>query len=191
MIWLRGSQMTSTTRIFTAEELLKMPQDGFRYELVKGELHKMSPAGNKHGKQAMRIGSALFQHVETNNLGTVFAAETGFRLSSNPDTVRAPDAAFVSRQRMEESGETEGYWPGAPDLAVEVISAGDTYAEVEEKVFDWLDAGTLMVIVLNPRKRAATIYRSLTKIAVLTENDSIDGGDVVPGWKMPVKSLFA
>jgi Uma2 family endonuclease len=83
-----------------------------------------------------------------------------------------------------------GYWPGAPDLAIEVISPSDTYAEVEEKVFEWLEAGTLMVLVVNPRRRSVTIYRSLADIIVLTQNDTLDGGDVVPGWTMPVKDIF-
>ena len=123
-------------------------------------------------------------------LGIVYAAETGFKLASNPDVVRAPDVAFIRRDRVEEVGDVEGYWPGAPDLAVEVISPSDTYAEVQEKVFDWLEAGTKMVILVMPRKRAVTVYRSLTDIIMLTEHDVLDGGDVVPGWKVPVRELF-
>jgi Uma2 family endonuclease len=183
--------MSTKVQLTTAEDLLRMPEDGFCYELIRGELRKMSPAGNQHGKLAMRLGSSLFQHVEVNKLGNVYAAETGFRLSSNPDTVRAPDVAFVSLKRIEQVGEPEGYWPGAPDLAIEVISPGDTYTEVEEKVFDWLNSGTRIVMVVSPRQRAITVYHSLTDIFVLTENDTLDGGDVVSGWKIPVKNLFA
>jgi len=182
--------MTATVRPATAEELLRMPYDGFRYELVRGVLRRMTPAGNQHGKLAMKIGAHLFQYVEQNNLGTVYAAETGFRLSSNPDTVRAPDVAFVSARRIEEVGESQGYWPGAPDLAVEVISPEDVYAEGEEKVLDWLEAGTRLVAVVNPRKRTVTVYRSLSDIVVLTDENILDGSDVVPGWKMAVKDLF-
>src|SRR5256885_1445334 len=155
-----GGEVYMTTQIqtTTAEELLRMPDDGFRYELVKGELKKMSPAGHKHGKLAMRVGSPLFQHVEAHNLGVVYGAETGFRISSAPDTVRAPDVAFVSQKRLDEVGDVEGYWPGAPDLVVEVISPGDTYSEVEEKASEWLSAGARMVIIINPRKRTVTVY---------------------------------
>jgi len=174
----------------TADELLRMPDDGFRYELVRGDLRKMPPAGYEHGKRAIRFGWKLIQYVEAHNLGDVCGAETGFKLASNPDHVLAPDVAFVRRERAEAAGNVQGYWPGAPDLAVEVISPGDTYAEVEEKVFDWLEAGTRMVIVLNPRRRSVTVYRSPTDIVVLSENDTLDGGDVVPGWKIPVKELF-
>jgi len=182
--------MVAVIQPMTAEALLRMPDDGSRYELVKGELSKMAPASHEHGRVTVNVTTPLDQHVRANNLGTVYAAETGFKLRSNPDTVRAPDAAFVSRQRLEQVGEVAGYWPGAPDLVVEVISPSDVYTEVEEKVFDWLEAGARMVVVVNPRKRAVMVYRSLTDIVVLTENDTLDGGDVVPGWRMPVKDIF-
>ncbi len=175
----------------TAEELIRMPGDGFRYELVRGELRQMTPAGNVHGRVAMNVGISLGSHVKAHDLGAVYAAETGFRLAGDPDTVRAPDVAFVSRERLEEAGETEGYWPGAPDLAVEVISPGDSYVEVEEKVFGWLEAGTKMVVAVNPRKRSATVYRSLADITVLTETDVLDGGNVVPGFRLAVQEIFA
>jgi len=175
----------------TADELLYMPDDGFRYELVRGELRRMNPAGNVHGRIAVRITWRLAQHVEENRLGIVYAAEPGFRISSNPDTVRAPDVAFVSRARIEAIGEIEGFWPEAPDLAVEVISPGDAYADVEEKVFDWLNAGTKMVAVINPRQRSATVYKSPTDIAVLAEADVLNGVDVVPGFERAVREIFA
>jgi Uma2 family endonuclease len=175
----------------TADELLYMPDDGFRYELVQGELRQMAPAGNVHGRVAMSFAWRLAQYVQENQLGTVYAAETGFRLSSNPDTVRAPDVAFVSRSRVEAVGEVEGFWPGVPDLAVEVISPGDSYIDVEEKVLAWLDAGTKMVIVINPRQHSATVYRSQTDITALTEADVFYGGDVVPGFELAVREIFA
>ncbi|MCI0401692.1 MAG: Uma2 family endonuclease [Gammaproteobacteria bacterium] len=181
----------ATAQVITAEDLLRMPNDGLRYELIRGELRKMSPAGYKHGRVVINVTTPLDQYVRAHNLGVVFAAETGFKLASNPDHVRAPDVAFIRRERVEQSGEVEGYWPGAPDLAVEVVSPGDSYTEVEDKVFDWLEAGTRMVIVVNPRKRAVTIYRSLTDVVVLAENDMLEGGDMVPGWTIPVKDLFA
>lgn len=109
----------------TALELLHMPDDGFRYELVQGELRRMNPAGNVHGRVVVRITWRLAQYVEENRLGNVYAAETGFKLTTDPDTVRAPDVAFVSLARVEAVGEVEGFWPGTPDLAVEVISPGD------------------------------------------------------------------
>jgi Uma2 family endonuclease len=168
-----------------------MPDDGFRYELVRGELRKTSPAGQKHGRIAIKVSTSLDNHVTLNKLGAIYAAETGFLISSDPDTVRAPDVAFVSQKRLDEVGDVEGYWAGAPDLVVEVISPGDTYTEVDEKVLEWLEAGSLIVVVVNPRKRAVTVYRSLTDIIVLTEDDRLDGGNVVPGWSVTVSDIFA
>ena len=182
--------MTTQTRPITADDLLRMPDDGFRYELVEGNLRERAPAGHQHGRVAINVSTPLAQHVKANNLGVVYAAETGFKLASNPDTVRAPDVAFVRRERVESVGDSEGFWPGAPDLAVEVVSPGDRYTDVEEKVFDWLDAGARLVIVANPRKRLVTVYRSLTDVVVLTEADVLDGGDVVPGFAMSVKDIF-
>ena len=175
----------------TADELLHMPDDGCRYELVQGELRRMTPAGNVHGRVAMSFAWRLAKHVQENRLGTVYAAETGFKLANDPDTVRAPDVAFVSRHRLEAVGEVEGFWPGAPDLAVEVISPGDSYADVEEKVFDWLAAGTKMVVVVNPRQRSATVYKSQTDITALTEADVLEGDHVVPGFELAVREIFA
>ena len=96
----------------------------------------------------------------------------------------------IRRERVEEVGNVEGYWPGAPDLAVEVVSPSDSYTDVQEKVFDWLEAGTRMVIVVIPRRRAVAVYRSLSDIVMRTENDALEGGDAVPGWTMPVRDLF-
>ena len=183
--------MATTHHLMTAEELLRLPDDGYRYELVRGELRKMAPAGYLHGRVAINVTTPLDRHVRVHDLGVVCAAETGFKLASNPDTVRAPDVAFIRRERVQEVGDAEGYWPGAPDLAVEVISPSDTFADVQEKVFDWLQAGTRMVILVMPRKRAVTVYRSLADMMMLTEHDMLDGGDVVSGWKIPVRELFS
>lgn len=182
--------MTTTERLMTADELLRRPDDGFRYALVDGELRRMSPASYQHGRLAMNIASSLAHYVQQHRLGTVVAAETGFLVARNPDTVLAPDAAFVRRERVEAVGDGVGYWPGAPDLAVEIVSRHDLYTEVEEKVGAWLAAGTRLVIVVNPRQRRVTVYRSLHDIAILTEDDTLDGGEVVPGWRMPVRELF-
>ena len=138
----------------TAAELLRMPDDGFRYELIKGELKKKFPAGNKHGRVASRINGSLDPFVANNKLGAVYAAEIGFLISTDPDTVRAPDVAFVSQARLDEIGDMEGFLPCAPDLVVEVVSPSDTYSDVEEKVFEWLAAGARLVVVVNSRKRS-------------------------------------
>lgn len=176
--------------LMTADELLRRPDDGLRHELIRGELTTMAPAGSQHGIVALRIGRFLGNYVEEHGLGQTFGAETGFKIGSTPDTVRAPDAAFVARERFESVGPTEKFWPGAPDLAVEVVSPSDSYSEVQDKVFDWLEAGTRLVMVADPRRRTVTVYRSSKEIEVLTVRDLLDGGDVVPGWRLPIADLF-
>jgi Uma2 family endonuclease len=182
--------MATTEKLMTAEDLWRLPDDGQRHELIAGELRTMAPSGWEHGELTLAIGGPLRDYVRAHQLGRAFGAETGFLLATNPDTVLAPDAAFVARERAG-AGRRAGYWPGPPDLAVEVISPGDLYTEVEEKVATWLAYGTRMVIVLNPRRRTATVHRSPTEVRHLTENDVLDGEDVVPGWTVPVRDLFA
>ena len=183
--------MSTVVQLITAEEFLNMPDDGFRYELIKGELKKMSPPpGEVHGSVAMKFGWRLAQHVETNELGKVYAAETGFLIEKDPDTVRAPDCAFVSRKKIQAVGAFQGYFPSAPDLVVEVISPSDTYTEVEEKALDWLVAGSSVVLVLNPRKRTVTVYRSVSNITILDDSSVLDLADVVDGFRVAVNALF-
>ncbi|MCZ6681035.1 MAG: Uma2 family endonuclease [Candidatus Poribacteria bacterium] len=173
----------------TADELLVLPDDGFRYELVKGVLRKMPPAGFDHGIRTMDLGARLHRYVKRNNIGRVAAAETGFQLAWNPDTVRAPDIAFVRRDRLPPTGQ-RGYFQGTPDLAVEVVSPGDSSREVEEKVADWLNAGTSLVWVVRPRNRTVTVYRSLTDVAILARADTLDGESVIPGFRCRVAEIF-
>ena len=182
--------MTTTTTI-TAEQLLQMPDNGMQRELVRGELREMAPAGNIHGRVTMKAGWRLAQHVESHNLGVVYAAETGFILARNPDTVRAPDAAFVRQEVVDAMSGVEGYLPCAPDLAIEVISPGDSYTEVQDKAMERLDAGSRMVVTVDPRRRIITVYRSRHDIEILTEEDTLSGGDVVEGWELPLSELFA
>jgi Uma2 family endonuclease len=182
--------MATLSTITTAAELAAMPADGRCYELLRGELRMMSPAGSLHGKIAARLLASLLQHVEAGDLGTVYAAETGFQIGSNPDTVRAPDVAFVARQRLEAVDETTGYLPLAPDLAAEVVSPNDRYTEVEAKVRDWLAAGARLVLVVDPVTRTARSYQDAPQPEVLDATGSLDGGDVVPGWRMPLEALF-
>jgi len=174
----------------TAEELLRIPDDGLRRELVRGEVRTMAPAGNVHGRIAIDVSTPLDQYVRAHDLGVVFAAETGFKIAGNPDTVRAPDAAFVRRERVEAVGEVEGYWPEAPDLAVEVVSPNDLFAEVEEKVADLLAAGTRVILVVNPRARTAVVRLSEKVARILSEEEILDGGQVVPGWTLSVADVF-
>ena len=174
----------------TAEELLRYRHEPYRQELVDGRLHEMEPPGAEHGAVAMRIGSLLLRHVEGANLGLAFASETGFLLASDPDTVRAPDAAFVARERVDATGIPRGYWPGPPDLAIEVVSPNDRHSDVEGKALHWLEAGARAVVVVDPPRRTATVYRGAHDIRVLSGDEELDLGDVVPGWAPRVGSFF-
>ncbi|MCZ6678005.1 MAG: Uma2 family endonuclease [Candidatus Poribacteria bacterium] len=176
--------------LMTADDLWKLPDDEHRYELVKGELRQMPPAGSEHGVRAVRITWRLAQYVEMNKLGCVFAAETGFKIAQNPDTVRAPDVAFVRQSSIPENGIPAGYWEGAPDLAVEVISPGDTYTAVAEKVDQWLQAGCSLVWVVNPRRRTVEVYRAPDDFTILKAEDILDGEAVVEGFQCRVAELF-
>ena len=182
--------MSTKTQLVTADELLRMPRGRFRYELVEGELRTMSPAGEEHGAVIMSLAAPLAQYVKAHDLGFVFAAETGYKLASNPDTVLAPDIAFLRRERVEPTGLLKGYRENAPDLAVEVMSPGDTVREVTEKAGKWLAAGALMVWVVNPKKRTVTVYRAPGEVTTLDEKDHLDGGEVVPGFRCKVSEIF-
>ena len=159
---------TPTLATMTADELLTLPHNGYRFELIKGELYQMPPAGSQHGRIALKIGWRLAQYVEENGLGETYAAETGFIIDTAPDTVRAPDASFVSKERADALG-AEGFFPGAPDLAIEVVSPNDRPVEVEDKALDWLHAGTRMVLrrAINFRKTRAIRISKRTLFAFL------------------------
>jgi Uma2 family endonuclease len=179
------------TKPMNATELLEIPDDGMSYELVKGELLMAPPPGSEHGEVTMNLAGPLHQHVKSHRLGVVFAAETGFKLESDPDTVRAPDVAFMRQERIDQGGEVKGYREGSPDLIVEVLSPSDTFGKVEAKVKQWLDSGARMVWVVSPKLHTVTVYRSLTNITTLTEKDILDGDDVVPGFQIKVSEIFA
>jgi Uma2 family endonuclease len=182
--------MSTTLQHVTADELFAMPEDGFRYELVKGELRKMSPSGTEHGAIVFNLTILLGQHIRATKIGQGFGAEAGFKLTTNPDTVRAADIAFIRRERIPETGIPKNFWATAPDLAVEVLSPGDTYSEVDEKVEDWLAAGTRAVWIVNPKRRSVTVYRSMTEVTRLSDSDELEGGDVVPGFRCKVSEIF-
>jgi Uma2 family endonuclease len=174
----------------TAEELFEYRNEPYRQELIGGRLYEMEPPGALHGAVAAQVGTLLAEHVKRHGLGQTFAAETGFHIRFDPDTVRAPDASFVTRARIEAAGIPSGYWSGAPDLAVEVVSPSDRGPQVEAKALDWLDAGAQAVVVLDPPNRTAVVYRPSSDAETLVLGDTLDLGDVVPGFVVPAAELF-
>ena len=172
----------------TAEELLRLNLPNKRTELVCGVLVVREPAGYQHGEVAMRLAVAIFAHVEAHGLGRVFAAETGFTLTRNPDTVRAPDVAFVSTARLPDPP-PRGFAELAPDLAVEVLSPDDRPGEVLAKVGDWLDAGARVVWVVDPIRVIARVYRADGSESILGETDALRGEDVLPGFEYQLSAI--
>ena len=176
--------MSVDARVFTADELLQLPDDGSRYELVRGELRKMSPAGGRHSQIAARIVARLLVYVEEHQLGAVYGADGGFVLSRNPDTLRVPDGSFVRAERFVD---TPAFVAGAPDLAVEVISPSDLYSEVAWKTDEYLRAGTRAVILVDPEKRTVRVSRASGTVLI---DDVLTVEEVIPGWRMSVAEIF-
>ena len=180
--------MIATEHLMTAAELFQTPGLG-RCELVHGELIPMTPAGFEHGRIAAEIGWVLKEYVKHQPLGIVTGAETGFQIGRNPDTVRAPDAAFIRADRVP-AERVRGFFPEAPDLAVEVLSPNDRANEIAAKIQDWLNAGCRMVWVVDPEATSVTVYRTPNEFAILGSADMLVGEDVLPGFSVRVGSLF-
>lgn len=173
----------------TADELSRLPDDGsHRYELDRGRLLTMTPAGTLHAAVTVRIAAALAKYVDESKSGVVLAGDPGFKLESDPDTVRAPDVAFIARERIPGEGLTPGFWPGAPDLAVEVLSPCDRRSDVNRKIEQYLQLGTKQVWFVEPALRQITIFKVGAPPVVV--GDTLDGGDLLPGFQCPVSRLF-
>ena len=176
--------------LMTADELLRTSLPDKRVELVRGVLVVREPTGYRHGDVTARITKRLMDVVDAGGLGRVLAAETGFKLSADPDTVRAPDVAFISRARLPDP-EHLGYPALAPDLVVEVLSPGDRPGETLAKVGDWLNAGARLVWVVDPGRRVARVNRQDGSETLLTEGEVLNGEDVVPGFECPLGSILS
>jgi Uma2 family endonuclease len=183
--------MSTSTALMTAEELLRLPRGQFRYELINGELKTMSPAGHNHGRITANLTLLVGQFVKENKLGAVYGAETGFKLKSDPDTVLAPDLAFVCRQRVEELRDAPGFWPGAPELAVEVVSPSESKPGVSTKVLQWLGYGVKQVWVVDLKHETVTIHRSPEKATTLTKDETLEVPDLLQGFRISIAEIFA
>ncbi|HVH68376.1 MAG TPA: Uma2 family endonuclease [Gemmatimonadales bacterium] len=172
-----------------ADELLHAHLPNKRSELVRGVLRVREPAGSMHGRVAMNLGAELRAHAKATDAGVVFAAETGFKLQTDPDTVRGPDVAYVAKGRAPPPDAT-GFAELAPDLVAEVLSPDDRPGEVLAKVADWLSAGTRLVWVVDPARRVARVYRDDGTEQVLSADESLHGGDVVPGFSCRLADIL-
>jgi len=179
----------SPARTITDDELLQLPKDGNRYEVVAGELVMSPGAGLPHERVVMLLGSALVSYVREKQLGDVFGSNALYVLPSG--NKRGPDVSFVAAGRLEAPGISQVFPQLAPDLAVEVLSPSDRLQQVLDKVGEYLDAGVRMVWLIDLAKRQAAVYRTATDVRYVAADGVLDGEDVLPGFRCPLASVLA
>jgi Uma2 family endonuclease len=172
----------------TAEELIQLPDDGLRHELIKGEHLTMPPPGAEHGLVVNNIAFLLTEYIRRHHLGKVITGDAGFKLESEPDTVLGPDVAFIRRERIAEI--STQYFPGAPDLVVEVLSPGDRRGKVEAKASTWLETGARAVWLINPKTKTVKVLHADGQNELLTVEDEVSGDDIVLGFRCRVAEIF-
>ena len=175
-------------KLITADELLAMPRDGRRYELLRGVVVDKMPTGDPHGVAVSLITIAVGVYAVNNDYGEIRSGEPGYFLERDPDTVRAPDVAWIAPGRIPAG--TLGYPELAPDLAVEVKSPRNSYPELAAKAAMWLSYGSREVWVADPERTTITVYRLYQEPVTLGEDDTLEGGDLLPGFVVPVWRLF-
>jgi len=175
--------------LMTADDLLHLDLPGKRTELVRGRLMVREAAGARHGFVAMRLGARITVYADEHGLGRTYAAETGFRIETGPDTVRAPDVAFIATARLPEV-EPLGYAGQAPDLVVEVLSHDDHPGRTLAKVAQWLEAGVRLAWTVDCERRLARVYRADGSESLLGPGDALEGEDLLPGFRCPLGDLW-
>ena len=177
----------------TAQDLWCLGEGDVRRELVDGEVIEMAPVGGKHGQIVSRVDRLLRAHVERHGGGEVVVGDVGFVLAlpTDPERVRAPDVAFISTQRLPEGKLPDTFVPGAPDLAVEVLSPSDNPVDAQQKVRDYLDAGSRLVWVFAPKAKTVTVYRADGSARLLREREMLEGEDVLPGLAISLADVLA
>jgi Uma2 family endonuclease len=191
-ITILGKPKMTTRTLVTAEEFFSLPDDNLRHDLIEGEVWDVSLAGREHGRLANRIAFVLTAYADAHQLGELSAAETGFTLARDPDTVLGPDVAFVQAARLpSEEEDRDGPWPIAPDLAVEIYSPGDRAGQITKKVQAYLDAGVRLVWVVYPEREQVVVHIPGQPPRTLGRDDALDGSPVLPGFSYPLRSLWA
>jgi Uma2 family endonuclease len=181
--------MVATKRI-TIEDLAALPPEFDRYELIEGELVEVSPASGDHGEVGSELHGRLWAYLHGRIVGRLFILDPGFVIARNPDTLLAPDIAFVSAERLAPGQRFPQYVGFAPDLAIEVVSPSNSRRELQRKVRLYLAAGTRLIWLVRPAQRTVTVIGRDQPERVLTENDTLDGGAVLPGFTLPLRELF-
>jgi Uma2 family endonuclease len=178
-----------TTAPISADDLERLTPPNMLSELVRGVMVVREPPGYRHGAVTIRLTKAIIDHVYAHELGAVLAAETGFKLASDPDTVRAADVAFIRRDRLPDP-EPAGYVEMGPDLVVEVLSPSDRPGKVLAKVADWLSAGSKLVWVVDPARHLARVYRADGSEVLVSREGALDGEDILPGFTCPLAAIL-
>jgi Uma2 family endonuclease len=183
-------ELKANKKVWTDEEFMALSKDGHRYEIVNGELIDMGNSGALHGNLAIILSSALFAIVNAQKLGALFDSSTAFKMKSG--NKRSPDIAFFAKERLQ--GMTQlptGFLEGAPDLAVEILSPGNTVEEIEAKITEYFDNGACLIWVISPTQHYVMVYRCAQEPDRLLKSvDSLDGEEVIPGFTLPVADLF-
>ena len=181
---------TAKPKLLTADDLLRLYSQGVKGELIRGVLHETMPAGVKHGKIAMLLGSKFVTYVVPAGLGHVFGSDSGVLLERNPDPVREPDLAYVSAERLPLDADVDGYCPVAPDLVVEIKSPSDSEQEVDDKATMWLSHGVRIALVINPETATIRVRQPDVPAVILTMDDTLDVGEVLPGFSCSVREIL-
>ena len=181
---------TIQTQLLTAEDLLRLYSKGVRGELIRGELCETKPSGGKHGEVVVKAVFFLGGFIIPRRLGRMAASDSGVLLERDPDTVREPDIAYISAERLPLDVEVTGYYEVVPDLVVEVVSPSDSAREVMDKALMWLSYGARLVWAVNPGSRTVDVYRPGERTVTLGVEDALEGLDVLPGFTCPVSDIF-
>ena len=186
--------MTTTTttevKLLNAEDLLRLAAEGVRGELIRGVLCETMATGQRHGQIVMDLAFELNAFIRPRQLGMLVGSDSGVRLERDPDTVREPDIAFTSVERLPLGGAVSGYAEVIPDLVAEVASPSDSRREVHDKAHMWMNHGVRLVWVVQPETRTVDVYQANHAVTTLSDQDSLDGLDVLPGFSCDVSAVF-
>ncbi|MGH2531930.1 MAG: Uma2 family endonuclease [Thermomicrobiales bacterium] len=177
------------TQLMTAKDLAQLPDDGYQYELIRGELIRMPPASSRHSARAMWVGHQFLIYVNVHG-GLVTGPDGGFQIEVDPDTVVAPDVAYIRADRVPPDEELDRYARLAPDVVVEILSPSDRPGQLRERIALYREVGVRLTIITDPRRRRVSLHYQDGEVIELAEDDTFDGGEVMPGFRLPVAEFL-
>lgn len=176
--------------LLTADDLLEMYSQGIKGELIRGVLHETVATGGLHGDIAFALGSEIRVYVRPRRMGRVGGTDAGILLERNPDTVREPDIYYISADKLPLDLQVSGYFDVVPDMVAEIFSPSDRPRDFDAKIQMWLDFGVRMVLAIYPQTRTITTRQPSRPPVTLGYDDTLDGGDVIPGFQCPMRDIF-